>query len=94
MIGVLHQFLDDDAGYLAWLRTHPRGFVLNCGHPPSASYLMLHCASCHTITGTPTRGGSWTSAYQKVCAGTARELDQWALVATGGEVTRCGICQP
>lgn len=55
---------------------------------------MLHRADCRTITGTPTRGDSWTTAYQKVCGETVGELDQWARDAPGGEVTRCGTCQP
>jgi hypothetical protein len=24
------EFIDDDAGYVAWISHHPRGFVLNC----------------------------------------------------------------
>lgn len=37
-------FLDDGAGYLDWLTTHPDGFVLNTYRNPTPGYLMLHHA--------------------------------------------------
>jgi hypothetical protein len=42
-------FVDDDAGYRDWLAGNPDGFVLNATATPSASYLILHRASCRTI---------------------------------------------
>jgi hypothetical protein len=52
-MGGMRHFVDDDAGYLAWLAGHPADFVINTGRSPSAAYLMLHRASCRTISGTP-----------------------------------------
>jgi hypothetical protein len=72
--GVIVEFMDDDDGYIAWLAEHPDGFVLNCGRPPTPSYLMLHRGTCSTIRGIPARGRSWTVIYQTVCADTNREL--------------------
>jgi hypothetical protein len=89
---VIIEFLHDDGGYLAWLRDHPNGYVLNCEPNPKPSYLMLHRATCGTITGAPSSGGSWTVAYQKVCSDSHGELDRWA--AQVGPLTPCGICQP
>jgi hypothetical protein len=48
-------FEDDDAGYLAWVGSHPHGFVVNTFRKPDPRYLMLHRATCHTITGKPAR---------------------------------------
>ena len=87
-------FLNDDAGYLLWLAHHPNGYVINCAHPPNASYIVLHRADCHTISGQPASGSSWTTAYQKLCADTVAELDSWAMAEAGATPTRCGTCQP
>lgn len=81
---MVETFADDDVGYEAWLRAHPGGVVVNCERNPRASYVMLHRASCHTISGTPPSGRSWTTQYLKVCADAAGELEAWARVATGG----------
>lgn len=87
-------FIHDDDGYLAWLHGHPNGFVINCGAPPVASYVILHRASCRTVTGTPTSGARWTASYQKVCATTVNELDAWSMDKVGVHPKRCGICAP
>ena len=63
--GGVRLFVDDDAGYLAWLAGHPDGLVLNTYRTPSSSYLRLHQAGCRTITGTPARGTRWTADYAK-----------------------------
>jgi hypothetical protein len=47
-------FRDDDDGYLKWISDHRDGFVLNASRVPTASYLILHRASCRDIS-TPTR---------------------------------------
>ena len=93
MTNVPTEFIDDDAGYLAWLRQHPSGFVVNCERSPRPAYLVLHRAS-YTINGTPARGRVWTRDYKKVCADGAGELEHWAGWTAGGRVSRCGICQP
>lgn len=68
---------------------------MNCDRNPEASYLMLHRSRCHTISGTPASGITWTSGgYIKVCADTIAELEAWARTATGGGVQRCGSCVP
>jgi hypothetical protein len=83
--------VDDDPGYLAWLRDNPDGYVINAARRPQPSYLVLHCAMCRTISGDPARGGHWTLDYIKVCGDRGR-LEQWALVEVGGPVHPCGIC--
>jgi hypothetical protein len=84
-------FVDDEAGYLSWLRDHPQGYVLNTDRSPRAAYLILHRATCRTISG---RSDNWTHNYAKVCADTVSELEVWARAKTGGFLTHCGICAP
>ncbi len=52
----MRRFEDDDDGYLHWLGTHPDLHVLNTARNPTPAYLVLHRATCHTISGTPARG--------------------------------------
>lgn len=86
------EFHNDDEGYLKWLRTHPTGFVINCEPEPRASYLILHRASCHTISGEPASGEHWTVAYKKVCGETETELGLWSRREVGVLPDRCGGC--
>lgn len=76
MIG-MQRFVDDDRGYLDWVDHHPDGFVVNTARTPSAAYLVLHRASCGTITGKPARGITFTGEYAKVC-GERNELEEFA----------------
>ena len=70
-------FEDDDAGYLTWIDGHQHGFVVNTFREPDPRYLILHRASCGTISGKPAHGDSWTTGELiKVCAETRAELDQ------------------
>ena len=85
-------FRDDDAGYLAWLATHTAGFVLNVARSPRPSYVILHRATCRTISGRPTRGGPWTGPYIKVCSDDKLQIAAWTGKEVGAAPTRCGIC--
>ncbi|MGH3928319.1 MAG: hypothetical protein ACRDTT_36570 [Pseudonocardiaceae bacterium] len=84
-------FVDDDTGYLQWLTAHPDGFVLNADRNPTPAYLVLHRASCHTISGTPARGSRWTGDCIKIC-GMQHELEEFARANVGGEARACGLC--
>jgi hypothetical protein len=92
--GKIERFFHDEDGYRKWLRSIAAGYVLNCDRQPKASYLMLHRASCRTISGKPPRGSTWTTPYMKVCAKSVRELDDWAKANTGQLPDRCSVCQP
>jgi|HubBroStandDraft_1064217.scaffolds.fasta_scaffold131268_3 hypothetical protein len=85
---MLQEFLDDDAGYSAWIRANPRGFVINCDRKPTAYFCILHRVRC--LQKLPPRTGD----YQKVCAPTVDELDMWAFNTVGDTPTRCEICHP
>ena len=85
-------FVDDDAGYLAWLTANPAGYVLNTTRSPHRDYLMLHRAGCRYISGDD--GRCWTVNYAKVCGPSTVLLDTWAEHRVGGEADRCAFCQP
>jgi hypothetical protein len=86
-------FRDDEAGYLAWIARHRQGFVLNANRSPTPRYLILHRASCWTITGRPSRGAVWTSAYLKVCADDEAAIERWAQETVGTPPRRCSHCR-
>ena len=88
-------FVDDDEGYLEWLRQNEAGFVINCDRKPQPGYLMLHRVTCGTIM-NPTRGpGNWTtSGYIKICSLDKAKLKKWAQKEVGGELQNCQTCKP
>jgi hypothetical protein len=90
----MEHFEDDDRSYLTWIAQHPAGFVLNTGNPPTPSYLILHRATCTTISVGPPRGETWTMNMRKFCADHKSELKGYARVELGGEPSACGACHP
>ena len=87
-------FRDDDRGYVAWLAANPRGYVLNIQRSMNPSDARVHKADCWTITGTPSRGRSWTGAYVKACSASLTELDASTRSYAESAITRCGTCHP
>jgi hypothetical protein len=90
---MLQHFVNDESGYLAWISRHPLGFVLNTTKNPKQRYLILHAASCRSIS-TTKRSNYTTRQYVKHCAEERHELEAWARDATGGTVTDCALCKP
>ena len=87
------QFVDDDEGYLRWIKDHPNGLVVNSNRSPSSSYIVLHRASCKQVN-TPNRANWTTTGYIKTCSTDLASLADWARRETGGEVAPCKICKP
>jgi hypothetical protein len=84
-----------DEDYLEWVDEHQHGFVVNALRNLNPGYLMLHHASCGTISGTPTRGKTWTHGdYIKVCAESLEDLRRWAAMETRGRLQPCKRCHP
>jgi hypothetical protein len=82
-------FEDNDRGYLFWTSQNARGFVVNFYRNPSADYLMLHWADCHTINGSYP---AWTTSdYARVCSPSISVLEDWAS-ALGGSFHRSEKC--
>ena len=90
--GPVKPFVDDDSGYLRWLAEHPDQFVLNTDRVPKPGYLILHRATCRTISVHTSRGSRWTADFQKVC-GSQDELERYARHTVGGQPRRCPFCQ-
>lgn len=86
------QFLDDDAGYSAWLAANPDGYVINAERKPRPTYVMLHRATCSTISGMPARGRAWTKDYLKFCAASRAEAEAWCVSTVGRGPKPCGRC--
>ncbi len=94
LLSDLVTFIDDEGGYLAWVRDHPRGYVVNTRRTPTAAYLKLHRATCAFVSGTPPRGAVWTKDYSKVCAQERAVLDAWARESLGATLAACSHCAP
>lgn len=86
-------FEEDDSAYLSWIAANPDLCVLNTERVPKPSYLILHRATCRTISGSPARGARWTAEYTKRC-GTKAELEHYARSELGGSARACGLCRP
>lgn len=87
----MQRFQDDDTGYEGWLAAHPDWYVLNAARNPAPNYLMLHRATCRTITSSPGRAMRWTAEYIKFC-GNRAELEKFAQSGVGGTASPCRLC--
>lgn len=90
----MKRFVDDDAGYAAWLAAHPRGHVLNLFPHVSSSYLVLHRSSCRTVNRHLAAGRRWTDQGGKACSDDPAELAAWARRETGKSIHTCSACRP
>ena len=87
-------FDHDDAGYLAWVREHGNGYVLNCRATPSSDVVVLHRASCPHITVRGSNMEHWTHHYIKVCSDRNGPLLAWSKKQIGERPQRCSTCAP
>jgi len=92
------EFKNDDDGYFAWLTSRPDGFVLNVRFESDPDYVVLHRASCGSISSSKPAPGAYTSrGYRKWCAENADDLKPAAKKEGRKDGTfskRCGLCQP
>jgi hypothetical protein len=87
-------FIDEEAGYLAWLRRHREGFVLDGRRKPRLGRLMLHRALCPELKGTGRRTHWTTGPHFKACALEIQPLFEWAMAETGRSPAACLDCHP
>jgi hypothetical protein len=74
-MGRARKFSDNDIDYLAWTKSHPNGFVLNVRRNPDSEYVVLHRASCPTISNEKQTPGAFTGrSYRKYCADNVADL--------------------
>ncbi len=88
-----HEFCRDDDGYLAWVDSHPDGFVLNRPHPARSKPPTLHRVGCAAVA---RRGGgeALTAGAVKVCGPRADALEAWSVARGTGRPTPCRRCHP
>ncbi|MDO9406506.1 MAG: HNH endonuclease signature motif containing protein [Polaromonas sp.] len=91
-------FADREADYCAWVVANPGGFVLNANRKPRATYMVLHTASCHTVTQYRQYEGrdAFTGGtYIKVCSDVPGALLGW-MAGYGAKnfTTLCSSCKP
>ncbi len=75
-------FKEQEGAYFDWIFDNPSGYVLNTPRKPSANYMVLHRATCVTVSrylGKAKDGGFTDRQFIKVCAKSIPELRQWAL---------------
>ncbi len=83
-------FVDDDEGYLAWLREHPEGYVVNADRrrTPRTSGYTTRLQDDQPRTAS---GRAWTVTSTKIC-GRRDELGRWAEGTVGGTPSPCPSC--
>jgi len=88
---------NDDAEYFAWLAARPDGYVLNVRRISDPDYVVLHRASCGTISSDTVDPGAYTCRnYLKWCGSTSNELEEAAKLegrADGSFSKRCNLCE-
>jgi hypothetical protein len=92
-------FENDDLAYLRWLADNSDGYVVNMRKRQDDSYLVLHRASCFSITRYPDMdndpGGFTERAYRKLCAASIADLKEYLSKVTNKRdpfSKRCSLC--
>ncbi len=86
------EFINDEAGYLAWVQNNPEGFVLNIDHEGYfPQYPMVHKAT-HKLISSPARTNYTTGKYYKVCSSDLKVLEEWSQTHRQKKVTLCATC--
>jgi hypothetical protein len=92
------RFSNDDLSYLAWTGAHPDGFVLNVRHVADPDYVVLHRASCGSISTDKHMPEAFTGrGYEKICAVGVTELQVAAKRegrSDGSFSKHCSLCCP
>jgi hypothetical protein len=91
----------DGAGegqYRHWLQAHSTGLVLSSRRWIDPSYMVLHRATCHSIsqpTGRMAKDPFTERGYIKICADSKEPLLAWITCHGGADFTKlCGRCAP
>ena len=88
---------NNDQAYLKYLALHPTHCVLNAHRQPKNGYLVLHRATCYSVSriaGKGKAGGFTERTFLKVVSEQEAEIKNW-LKGQGlpGEFSSvCGIC--
>lgn len=74
------EFVNDDAGYLEWLKNNPAGFVINTTMTKTPGLMILHRGCCPHISGYASSHGknAFTSKqYIKICSDNVDDIIEW-----------------
>ena len=88
----------DDRGYTGWVKAHPDALVLNLRQRADPDYVVLHRATCRTISAAGRGTGAYTRrAYRKVGGVSVEELR--AVARQEGRIDGsfskcCALCDP
>ena len=94
------EFINNEKGYLHWLRMHPNGYVINTERRMSTNYMWLHRASCRLIseyTKGSKEGGFTERTYIKICSDDLESIRKWAKchgLNYGIIKDKCSTCNP
>ena len=90
------RFENDDRAYVEWLRDSPSGYVLNIRATPDPGYVVLHRATCGSISSDRRAADAHTGAgYRKICSNDIDELARAAKAeerSDGSFSKRCAHC--
>ena len=89
------EFADDDAAYLDWIAANPGGFVVNTPRAMPATSMILHRATCRSISALQPQagvGGFTERDYIKICAAEIGDLREWAARHGRPDGTFTGAC--
>ena len=76
-------FVNDEAGYLAWVQQNFNGWVANADKARLIpNYPLVHRAS-HALLSSPTKSNYTTDRYIKACSDDVAELEAWSLNGYG-----------
>lgn len=85
-------FDNDEAGYLHWIESNPRGFVANVDRARAfPRYPMAHVAM-HRLMSSPKIGNFTTGEYVKFCSLSLGELQNFAETHYRRALSRCSVC--
>jgi hypothetical protein len=89
---MIQLFDKSETEYLAWVRSHPTGYVVNLDRVGiRAEYPMVHLAS-HKLVSSPAFTNYTDGDYIKVCSENLVELEQWSLAKSRRRLAHCKVC--
>ena len=94
------EFINDESGYMKWITKNPFGFVINTTRSMSPDYMVLHRATCMSIsepTDAAGPGGFTERDYIKICSNDIKELKVWIKEhgkPDGRFSSKCVHCDP
>ncbi len=81
-----------ESDYLSWVKSNPRGFVVNIDRARSVrNYPMVHSAS-HALISSDKIGNFTTGDYIKFCSTDLEALERFSESMLGCSLTRCSQC--